>query len=142
MSTAQSVRFGTTDVATFDISRFQLVEFTTMNSAEAYLHNQQYAIASGKFHTLDTGDATPPVVTDESHSYWITAGTTAITDFTNSFNGQVITILAETSINITDGTNIFLNGSATWSMTATDTLTLLCKADGLWYELSRGDNGA
>ena len=41
---------------------------------------------------------------------------------------------------ITDGTNIFLNGSANFNMVITDTLTLIQKADGKWYEISRSDN--
>lgn len=74
--------------------------------------------------------------------HWFTGGTTAITDFDNGVTGQIIIVIAEHSLTITDGTNIFLSGSANWAMTATDTLTLICKADGLWYEISRSDNGA
>ena len=139
--TTQSIRFGTTADSTFDISRLQLVEFATMNSAEAFLHNQQFAVSSTKFNTL-ADDATPSVASDEAHSYWITGGTTAITDFDDGFIGQVITVLAEHTLNITDATNILLTTGGTWTMTTTDTLTLICKSDLKWYELSRGDNGA
>jgi hypothetical protein len=72
----------------------------------------------------------------------LTGGTATITDFDDGLTNQIITVIAEHSLDITDGTNIFLSGSATWSMTATDTLVLICKADNKWYELSRGDNGA
>jgi len=88
--------------------------------------------------TLDD-DATPSVANGR---IFLTGGTTTITDFDDGYTGQIITVIAEHSLTITDGTNIFLNGSANWAMTATDTLTLVCKADGLWYEISRGDNGA
>lgn len=84
-------------------------------------------------------DATPSVKGGEK---FLTGGTTTITDFDDGYAGQVIKIIAEHSVTITDGTNIFLDGSANWAMTATDTLTLICKADNKWYELSRGDNGA
>ena len=84
-------------------------------------------------------DATPSV--KDGHIF-LTGGTTTITDFDDGYEGQIIIIIAEHSITITDGTNIFLDGSANWDMTATDTLTLICKADNKWYELSRGDNGA
>ena len=84
-------------------------------------------------------DATPSV---KGGRTFLTGGTTTITDFDDGYPGQKITVIAEHSLTITDGTNIFLDGSANWAMTATDTLTLICKADGLWYELSRGDNGA
>ena len=84
-------------------------------------------------------DATPSV--DAGLSF-VTGGTTTITDFDDGITGQTIRVIAEHSLTITDGTNIFLSGSSNWAMTATDTLTLICKADGLWYEIARGDNGA
>ena len=84
-------------------------------------------------------NATPPVF---SAKICLTGGTTTITDFDDGITNQIITVIAEHSITITDGTNIFLSGSANFDMTATDTLTLICKADNKWYEVSRGDNGA
>ena len=84
-------------------------------------------------------DATPSVA---SNDIWLTGGTTTITDFGNGYEGQVITIIAEHSLIITDGTNIFLNGNANGAMTDTDTCTLLFKADNKWYELSRSVSGA
>ena len=82
-------------------------------------------------------DATPSIL---GYDKFITGGTTTITDFDDGVTGQVITIIAEHSITITDGTNIFLNGSANFAMSATDTLTLICKADNKWYEIGRSDN--
>lgn len=69
-----------------------------------------------------------------------TGGTTTITNFTGGALGQTFTLIAEHSITITDGTNIFLAGSANFAMNATDTLTLIRKADGKWYEIARSDN--
>lgn len=71
---------------------------------------------------------------------FLTGGTTTITDFDDGVVGQIITVIAEHGIIITDDTNIFLSGSANWTMVATDTLTLVCKADGKWYEIARSDN--
>ncbi len=82
-------------------------------------------------------DATPSVA---KSCKWLTGGTTTITDFDDGVEGQVILVIAEHSITITDGTNIFLNGSANFVMAATDTLTLICKADLKWYEIARSDN--
>lgn len=82
-------------------------------------------------------NATPSV--NKGNSY-ITGGTTTITDFDDGFVGQIITVIAEHSLTITDGTNIFLNGSGNFAMNATDTLTLIQKSDTLWYELARSDN--
>lgn len=100
-----------------------------------------WAIIDGLEASIATlaNEATPSV--DAGRSF-LTGGTTTITDFDDGITGQVIHIIAEHSLTITDGTNIFLSGSANWAMTATDTLTLICKADNKWYELSRGDNGA
>ena len=82
-------------------------------------------------------DATPSVL---GLNYFLTGGTTTITDFDDGVEAQVITVIAEHSLTITDGTNIFLNGSADFDMDATDSLTLICKADNKWYEISRSDN--
>ena len=95
-------------------------------------------VVNGKIGTL-ADDATPSV---KFRDKWITGGTTTITDFDDGVEGQEITVFAEHSITITDGTNIFLSGSANWAMTDTDTLTLVQKADGLWYETGRSDSGA
>ena len=82
-------------------------------------------------------DATPSVYNGE---VWLTGGGTTITDFDDGVTGQVIMVIAEHSLIITDGANIFLNGSANFSMAATDTLTLICKSDNKWYEIGRSAN--
>ena len=86
--------------------------------------------------TLDN-NATPTILRG---SHFLTGGTTTITDFDDGVAGQVITIISEHAVTITEGTNIFLRDSISWTMAATDTLTLKCKADGLWYELGRSPN--
>ncbi len=94
---------------------------------------------SKSYHKLSAlvDEATPSILGKDA---WLTGGTTAITDFDDGFTGQIINIVSEHSVTITDGTNIFLSGSADFDMTATDTLTLIQKADGKWYELSRSVN--
>lgn len=82
--------------------------------------------------------ATPAVTT--ASKYWLTGGTTTITNITGGVTGQEIVILSEHAITITDGTNLFLNGSTNFVMASTDSLTLVCKADGKWYETGRSDN--
>jgi|GEM_PF-3958655 hypothetical protein len=89
-----------------------------------------------KISTL-ADDATPTV---GNGYYFLTGGTTTITDFDDGVEGQEIKIIAEHSITITDGTNIFLSGSANYVMAATDTLMLIQKADGKWYEMARSNN--
>ena len=71
---------------------------------------------------------------------WLTGGTTTITDFDDGIQGKTLRILSEHAVTITDGTPIVLAGSANFTMAAGDTLTLIQKADGNWYELARGDN--
>ena len=78
--------------------------------------------------------------TVQGEEYLRTGGVVAITDFDDGVEGQVIIVAAEHNITITDGTNIFLNGSANFVMAVSDTLTLICKADGFWYETGRSDN--
>lgn len=67
-------------------------------------------------------------------------GTTGITNFTDGAYGHEFTFFADHAVTITDGTNIFLNGSVNFSMNASDTLTLVRRADGKWYETGRSDN--
>lgn len=88
-------------------------------------------------YTTFADSATPSVGLSDK---CITGGTTTITNILGGTVGQRITIHAAHSVTITDGTNIFLNGSANWSMNATDTLMLEMKTDGKWYEISRSDN--
>ncbi len=84
--------------------------------------------------TALANDATPTVA---GGSTFTTGGTTTITDFDDGVLGQTITILSEHAITITDGTNIILHGSANFVMAASDSLTLVLKADNKWYETAR-----
>jgi hypothetical protein len=83
--------------------------------------------------------ATPSV---KGGNYFSTNGTTTITNFADGVTGQVITINSYNTVTITDGTNIFLSGSANWTMANTDSLTLIQRIDGKWYELCRSVAGS
>lgn len=122
--------------ASTDIGNLAYADFVHAADEVVYVRSGLY-----KVHPIATlaNEATPTVLDD---NVVLTGGTTTITDFDDGVTGQMLTVIAEHSLDITDGTNIFLSGSANWSMTATDTLTLICKADNKWYEVSRGDNGA
>jgi len=93
-------------------------------------------IGSNTVSTL-ANDATPSI---SAGNKFVTGGTTTITDFDDGFTGKIIYILSQHSITITDGTNIFLNGSGSWNMQTQDTLTLIQKSDGTWHEIARSDN--
>jgi len=82
-------------------------------------------------------DGTPTVLYG---NFFLTGGVAAITHFDDGVEGKEIKIISEHTITITDGTNIFLNGSVNFDMIDTDTLTLIQKADGKWYEMARSDN--
>ena len=69
----------------------------------------------------------------------MTGGTTAITDFDDGVTGQEIIIMAEHAITITEGTPIKLS-TVNFVMASSDSLTLLQKADGNWYEIARSAN--
>jgi len=84
--------------------------------------------------TFTSTDATPTVAFGET---FITAGTTAITDFDNGVVGQTIKILAASSIVITHGSPISLRGIVNFAMVAGDTLTLHMFNDQVWEEQSR-----
>jgi hypothetical protein len=114
-----------------------------------------HRLTTGTSHTLGTDWAACYIRTDDDAigtlansatpsvskgDRWLTGGTTTITNFTNGQTGQIIRILSEHAITITDGTNIFLAGSTNFVMANTDSLTLIQKADGKWYELGRSVN--
>ena len=98
----------------------------------------QNGVTTNTISTL-ANDATPTVL---NGSKFLTGGTTTITDFDDGVTGQEITIIAEHTVSITDGTNIFLRHNNSLELVASDTLTLIQKADGLWYETGRSLNGA
>ena len=77
-------------------------------------------------------EATPSVISYYKHSYWVTGGTTTITDFDQGYHGQVITILAEHSVTITHSTHIILSGGVNLDMTSGDSLTLILKNNDKW----------
>lgn len=82
-------------------------------------------------------DATPSIA---GSTKWLTGGTTTITDFDSGVEGDVITVIAEHQVIITDGTNIFVETGGNLTLEVTDTLTLIQKADGKWYQIAASDN--
>lgn len=84
-------------------------------------------------------DATPSVL--DGGRWWRTGGTTTITDFDDGIVGELIHVISEHSVTITHGTNIFLEGAANFAMVSGDVLTLIQKADTLWYEVCRKTTG-
>ncbi len=88
-------------------------------------------------HTFTSTDATPSVAFGRD---FITAGTTAITDFAGGIEGQTIYVLATANITITDGADVILAGGGNYAMTDSDTLTLKMFNDTEWSEISRSVN--
>lgn len=84
--------------------------------------------------TFTSADATPSVAVGNT---FITAGTTAITDFDLGVTGKTIKILAASSITITNNSAINLQGSTDFNMIAGDTLTLHMFNDQVWEEIGR-----
>jgi parallel beta-helix repeat protein len=78
--------------------------------------------------------ATPSV---RNARYVSFAHTTAITNFTNGHQGQVITLKALASFKLTDGATIDIGGD--FDMVSGDTVTLVLDGS-VWRQLSRGDN--
>ena len=89
--------------------------------------------------TFTSTDATPTIAGGKS---FLTAGTTAITDFDDGVVGDTIKILAASSVTITHGAPIQLNHSIDFDMIAGDTLTLHMFNDQVWEEVARSTNTA
>jgi dihydrofolate reductase len=136
--TANGLRLREATAPSTDVTNFGHIY---IDSADANLKFRDESgevthIAGSGIATL-ANSATPTVV---GGRLFLTGGTTTITDFTNGYTGQEIIILSEHAITITDGTNMFLSGSANFVMASTDSLHLVQKADGNWYEISRSVN--
>jgi len=85
--------------------------------------------------TFTSGDATPTV---KNADFFLTAGTTAITDFDDGQVGQILFIRADSSVTITHNASIInLVGNSNFDMNSGDTLTLGMFADQVWHEISR-----
>ncbi len=69
------------------------------------------------------------------------ANATTITAFDDGVVGQEITIYCAADITITDGAALDLQGGTNYSMTTTDTLTLMQFTSGNWVETGRSVNG-
>jgi len=108
----------------------------TKTAEENILLNGVTSEYSGTYgpSTVLADDATPSVKHGKT---FVTGGVTTITDFDDGVEGQIITIVSAHTVTITDGTNILLNGSVDYNMTANDTLTLINRSDGKWSELAR-----
>lgn len=85
--------------------------------------------------TLQSGSATPSVL---GGTVFKTAGTTAISDFTNGIAGQVIVVLAETSITLTDSADLILNGGTDFGMVSEDAIILVYDGTN-WRESGRNN---
>jgi len=84
--------------------------------------------------TFTSTDATPTIDLGE---IFITAGTTAITNFDNGEVGDVIQILGASTITVTHNSNISLNNQVDFAMLSGDSLTLSMFNDQVWEETGR-----
>ena len=89
------------------------------------------------YNTLEDS-GTPSVVSQFKQSFWVTGGTTTITNFLNGYYGQVIVIVAEHSLSIAHNSTIHLLNSTNFAMVSNKSLCLILKDDDVWYELWRG----
>lgn len=90
------------------------------------------------------GSATPEISYGGYGGYFvpllITSGTPTITNFLKPHVGKPFTILFTGATIISDNANIKLLGAANFTGTADDTMTLVYKSDGIFYEISRSVN--
>jgi len=100
----------------------------TLDAIQLPDHSRRAAV------TFTSTDATPTIAESDT---FITAGTTAITDFDDGQVGDTIYILAASTITITHGSPISLKDVADYKMVSGDTLTLAMYNDQVWEEIAR-----
>ncbi len=82
--------------------------------------------------------ATPSV---KGGNKFITGGTTTITNFTDGYDGQEITIVSAHAVTLTDGTYLVLRSSTDYVMASSDTIRLVYRASNdKWYQIGGEDN--
>lgn len=128
---------------------YEIKDFESLNRYLRTLH--EYLVSSStsfqkkieqfSYNTLDDS-ATPSVNSYFKHSYWVTGGTTTITNFTDGYEGQIITVLAQDHLIIEDNANIVLLGGVDFEMMVDNAATLIFKSDGVWHEIARVGVGA
>jgi len=103
------------------------------------LQNNAGGNASANIGTPTLSGATPSVV-GVSRALMTNGGATNVTDFTNGWDGQTVTIhFTDGNSTLVDGTNIFLTGSINKTFAATDHCTLT-RVASKWYEDGRSIN--
>lgn len=107
-----------------------------MQQGRMVLGNTVGGVESAPF--LTDGSATPSV---GGSDVWVSAQTnpTTITNFTNGYPGQILTVMAnDTNTTIANNSNLHLSTGANRAMAQYDTITLVGQANGgasfAWYE--------
>ncbi len=95
---------------------------------------------SAKGKTASSGDTTPTAGVQDGWLLITNAGATTITDFDDGYDGDIITVeFTNANTTLTDGTNIYLSGSANYNPPA-NTIMQFLRRGNKWYELSRSNN--
>jgi hypothetical protein len=81
-----------------------------------------------------------PTVGEGCRNFVIDAAGFNITNFTDGLIGQEIRLFPNIAGTIVNGTPVQLAGGANFVMAAGDSLALIKKPDGVWYEVSRSVN--
>lgn len=94
----------------------------------------------GRQASLSDGDTTPSV---DGMTFVMTANTssTTITNFDDGEQGQILTIYFGDANTTVNRDNIYMGGSATFTGSARDILTLVSIGGDKWVEISRSVNG-
>lgn len=142
-----TVTTGATECVVEDIHILGISDTATIfqNDVRGTIYNRIFTdnttatFDGGTFGVMSTlaDEATPSVAHGRQ---WVTGGTTTIADFDDGMPSQIITVIAENTIKITDGANINLKDNSDWIMQSGDTLTLILKNDNIWYETGRSHN--
>lgn len=91
------------------------------------------------FDLLNALSATP-TVGEGRRNFVIDAAGFNITNFTDGLIGQEIRLFPNVAGTIVNGATVQLAGGANFVMAAGDSLTLIKKPDGVWYEVARSVN--
>ena len=120
-----------------DVAGTQFISFRWGSTGTYKNSSAHIGKTISRAETFETSDSTPTIL---GGNFFVTSEAATFTDFDNGFVGQEITIVADHTVTLTHGTNIFLRNKRSWKMFSGDTITLVQKADTFWYETGRSNN--
>ncbi len=129
----------TTDFIFTSNARGNIITGCQMLRGISYQGGAQFGNVSGNSdaNTADTIASAATLLVPVTKNWLTVSGTTNIGGLFRTFTGHMITLQATGSFTFQNGGALSLAGGVNYAVTAGNTLTLICRPDGTWGEVTR-----